>query len=278
MEYSNRFTVFIDLLGFRKIVEQTVDNKEFFDGIYNVLSSLKSDVVPMEAYVQINKEAVGKEELDKMMKDISLLIEAFRIDYPIAFTHFSDSLVISCEAANEDSCFVIFELLGRLNFRFWNEYKLVLRGGLTVGKLVHEENGLLFGPAMVKAYHLESKLAIYPRILIDKDVANKTQRGRLFEIMANLFAEAEDGMAEISLASSLNYLLQSIFAMHPAQHTKYLSVFEDSIAQLELIRDSNDDEKIKAKYSWLASKVKVAYDNLPPESKIKLRPPPAPME
>lgn len=43
---------------------------------------------------------------------------------------------------------------------------IFVRGGLTVGKLYHRDN-VLFGPAMVQAYDLESKLAISPRIVID---------------------------------------------------------------------------------------------------------------
>jgi hypothetical protein len=36
------------------------------------------------------------------------------------------------------------------------------------------EDNILYGDAMIKAYRLESKAAIYPRILIDRDVLERT--------------------------------------------------------------------------------------------------------
>jgi hypothetical protein len=41
-----------------------------------------------------------------------------------------------------------------------------IRGAVTVG-LIHHDEHIVFGPALNRAYELESKVAIYPRILID---------------------------------------------------------------------------------------------------------------
>jgi hypothetical protein len=46
---------------------------------------------------------------------------------------------------------------------------LLIRGGVTVGKLV-KSWGQLFGPAIIRAYELESKIAKYPRIVVGKEV------------------------------------------------------------------------------------------------------------
>ena len=42
----------------------------------------------------------------------------------------------------------------------------LLRGGVTVGDVLHEEEGV-FGPAMNRAYYLESRCAVFPRIMLD---------------------------------------------------------------------------------------------------------------
>ncbi|MGP4105985.1 hypothetical protein [Virgibacillus sp. L01] len=42
-----------------------------------------------------------------------------------------------------------------------------MRGGITSGELCHVDN-IVYGPAMVEAYELESKHAIYPRVVVDK--------------------------------------------------------------------------------------------------------------
>jgi hypothetical protein len=46
---------------------------------------------------------------------------------------------------------------------------ILIRGGVTVGKLV-KSWGQLFGPAIIRAYELESKIAKYPRIVVGKEV------------------------------------------------------------------------------------------------------------
>ena len=42
----------------------------------------------------------------------------------------------------------------------------IVRGAITLGKLIHT-NKYLVGPAMIHAYELESKVAKYPRVLVD---------------------------------------------------------------------------------------------------------------
>ena len=42
----------------------------------------------------------------------------------------------------------------------------LFRGGVTVGDLVHEDEAV-FGPGLNRAYYLESKIAMYPRIVLD---------------------------------------------------------------------------------------------------------------
>ena len=44
---------------------------------------------------------------------------------------------------------------------------ILLRGGITVGQLCHKDN-IVYGPAMVEAYELESKSAIYPRVIVSE--------------------------------------------------------------------------------------------------------------
>ncbi|PDZ55088.1 hypothetical protein CON15_23105 [Bacillus cereus] len=45
---------------------------------------------------------------------------------------------------------------------------ILMRGGLAVGLLCHNDN-IVYGPAMVEAYELESKLAIYPRVVVKEN-------------------------------------------------------------------------------------------------------------
>jgi hypothetical protein len=46
---------------------------------------------------------------------------------------------------------------------------LLVRGGLTMGMLYHAD-GVVFGEAMIDAYHLESRVAIYPRVAVSSRI------------------------------------------------------------------------------------------------------------
>jgi len=42
---------------------------------------------------------------------------------------------------------------------------VLFRGGITTGKLIHTEEGILFGQGLIDAYKLETNAARFPRIL-----------------------------------------------------------------------------------------------------------------
>jgi hypothetical protein len=79
-------------------------------------------------------------------------------------TTFSDNVVFSKPFAQGDVQWLLQSLattqLGLAVQGFW------IRGAVTIGSLHHDEH-IVFGPALNRAYHLESKVACYPRILID---------------------------------------------------------------------------------------------------------------
>ncbi len=43
---------------------------------------------------------------------------------------------------------------------------ILIRGGITIGNLVHNEDGIVFGQGLIDAYMLESKAAKFPRIIL----------------------------------------------------------------------------------------------------------------
>jgi hypothetical protein len=45
----------------------------------------------------------------------------------------------------------------------------LLRGGVAEGDIIHDEEGV-FGPALIRAYELESRIAMFPRVVVDEPV------------------------------------------------------------------------------------------------------------
>ena len=137
MKSEDRIIAFLDILGFKALIECAEKAND-----YTKLSNL----------------------ITKSNKIFSMLNA--REDFQ--FTQFSDSFVLSCEIDRmEHSMLFIMDLRDLIDL-FLSE-NILLRGGVTIGKVIHSKK-LLMGPAMNRAYELESKFAKYPRVIIDMDL------------------------------------------------------------------------------------------------------------
>jgi hypothetical protein len=91
-------------------------------------------------------------------------------DSPLPAAFFSDALVLASPiGADGDEVSAVAELVSHAA---WLQLNLLaadffVRGGLSVG-LFHIRDGLLFGPALVEAYELESRDAVNPRVVLSK--------------------------------------------------------------------------------------------------------------
>jgi len=154
MVYETRIIAFIDILGFKNIIDDSLigditDDQKEIKRIYDTIS-LAREVLSMD---------------DNKQNEI---IESMRI------THFSDSFIISFQFNEKSGVFFILLRLLWLSFTFaFNGF--LCRGALTIGKIVHDEK-VVFGLGLVSAYQLESKKAKYPRIILDKKIIAIGQR------------------------------------------------------------------------------------------------------
>lgn len=87
---------------------------------------------------------------------------------------FSDNIVFECEISSEDNCFVEFKDIAFITSIYQEELlrqNILCRGGISIGDSYLDDT-FVFGRALSEAYLLESKTAIYPRIIISKKLAN----------------------------------------------------------------------------------------------------------
>lgn len=143
--YRDCVVTFIDILGFRSIVSRSSPDE-------------------VEEIVRLVQRHAGSDD-KASAEELGLDLE----DMPWTRTiFFSDSIVRVRpydDVAHDGSLF--HELLDLVHAQGELVYRgIFIRGGLTIGKLYHRDN-VLFGPAMVQAYDLESQFAKYPRIIVD---------------------------------------------------------------------------------------------------------------
>jgi hypothetical protein len=172
VDYEERITCFIDLLGFKAAIEQTLEQSEIKTELYKIIHDLDPDrlldfvqgeipyISPTEA------GTITTAPVKTVWSNDHELKKKIRKSFPLTITQFSDSFVISCPADNSSSCSLLLTTVYLINQMFFLNIGMMMRGGVSKGLLIHEENGALFGPSMIEAYELESKLAIYPRIII----------------------------------------------------------------------------------------------------------------
>ncbi len=141
--FSERVVAFIDILGFESLVRNLEKDERLHQRLQYALHRIKSLKIN-----SLNEETA--------QKDLEMSV-------------FSDCIAISADSDNHHGVvWTAIHLQSSLLV-----LGILTRGGISIGKLVHEDD-ILYGEGMIKAYRLESKAAIYPRILIDRDILGRT--------------------------------------------------------------------------------------------------------
>jgi hypothetical protein len=141
--------VFIDILGWKSIVEKSVANKSLRMQMHNAIHSLG----------MLTDEYVTEETVEHPSED--------------EFTQFSDSIIISFPYTHSLDVGRLIRLVSGFQSTMLLSGFLV-RGGITVGLMFHQGR-IAFGPAVNRAYDLESKIACFPRVVIDPELEKTVQ-------------------------------------------------------------------------------------------------------
>lgn len=131
-QYRRRFIAFLDILGFKELTLKADDDEGARDTIRQAIGILQG----------ANNDRRGS---------------------GYVFTHFSDSIVLTADVSGTgaraimESCCRLYLLLLRRG--------LLLRGGLAVGNVIHQTEGVLYGTGLLEAYNLDER-GIPPRIAV----------------------------------------------------------------------------------------------------------------
>ena len=140
---NERIVAFIDILGFESLVRDLEKDERLHQRLQYALQDIK------RVKISSLTENTAQKDLEVSVFSDCVAISAERDNYHgVIWTaiHLQSSLLV----------------LG-----------ILTRGGISKGGLVHEDD-ILYGEGMIKAYKLESKAAIYPRILIDLEIIELT--------------------------------------------------------------------------------------------------------
>ena len=170
---------------------------------------------------------------------------------------FSDNILAACEIKNLQSRDECFEAFFDIQFFCLNFQACALleglwvRGGVSYGNMFMNEK-FAFGDGLIKSYKIESESAIYPRIVIDRQIFYKL--GLNFQILASVVGNYQslkrdnDGEIYFFPFSRLFEVANSINLKHALRFIK-----QDILTEYQRL-DAEKHFKLFPKYYWLASK------------------------
>lgn len=144
---EDRLVAFLDVLGFKELLDDKKRIELYFNKIIKILRTLKT--------------VEGKSEIE--------------------YALISDSVVLSFPFRNRlQNLNEFLTALGRIQAELCLE-NIWLRGAVTIGSIKMQRiggNQVVFGKGLSEAYIMESKHAKYPRILIDPKIIKRLKRTR----------------------------------------------------------------------------------------------------
>lgn len=169
-----QWTIFLDMLGYGQR-NGTIKNDDEANNFIAFMEENKKFLVEQERNQEI-KEKYKQEWFD--------LYEW----YDVKFAFISDSFVLTMvpKEVDKDLDEKVFHLhsanvLFIISIRIFNliffalaKEKLFIRGGIS-NSFCNIKNEFVVGEGLIEAYNLESKEAIYPRILLSKKITNNTK-------------------------------------------------------------------------------------------------------
>ncbi len=268
-QYEERVVVFIDILGFRSLIDDTTHNPELVNKIVEVTQS----IYRRRAFAMIRTATTFQEG-----SNVGIPTEIAACNHTPRIYTFSDHIVYSLPADPAGLAIAIYachQVYGDIAQNF----NLLMRGAITVGSL-YDDQTCIFGPALVEAYDLETNEAKVPRIILSDGA--KTLMKRFNEI------KVKDPKGYISYPQAVGSKIVNVFSPIPkilidSDNKSFVDVFnmspswyskiphpsnasediflgrpscEQWISKLSEITDyqlsiHQENESIKEKYMWV---------------------------
>ncbi|MCH9852553.1 MAG: hypothetical protein K0U45_03530 [Alphaproteobacteria bacterium] len=223
-KYEKKIVFFLDILGFKDIIEQ---------------DKLKpSDIIDRMDFLY-----------DKLIPDTPPeIFESKKV------TKFSDTFVISFDYNQGSEIFFTMLDIRRVQSHVLR-FGMLLRGGCAIGDLHHGDKNI-FGPALNEAYSLEKDIAIYPRIIIPDNIIDEAKNHSIRLHPAEHEKEYIMGLVRKD-TDDFNYI---DYISYDSVASEFDDPNEDWVIYMVKIRPyiikglKSNSPKIRQKYQWLKTK------------------------
>jgi hypothetical protein len=262
---EERLVCFLDILGFREMIREYDRDKS---------STLLQDF---------------KDALDFALTDV---IQRLGPQTDLEYKTFSDNVLISTPFYSDDDCYTKLFIITSTIIAFATALLakgFYVRGGLCIGSY-YSDNNMIFSGGLVTSYELETRVAVYPRVVLDDSLVSfisKMPTGKINEfpwdklfvkdrLDEEVFINVFDSMLEPH--KSFKFMQKSIddafrdigddpfsdsmknvsqHALNMTLEMININVSKDETITwlkneiLKRISENNDNKYVKKKYLWL---------------------------
>ncbi|MBL0310456.1 MAG: hypothetical protein IPP77_12505 [Bacteroidetes bacterium] len=229
-----------DILGFKSILDNSVHEGDY---------SLKKLIEALDQ--GINTLNLFKDTLDQAKLEVNTSYKLFSDNLYASFSYQEGSELSFGDA------FTNCILFARAYFSIMLDNEFPIRGGISFGDDYSDEK-MIFSPALADAYELETKKAIYPRIVIAEALIEKVKNN--LQLRGDLVNKA--------ISKSLLMDTKGVYFLNPTGFEKELNIGYENLdadqvykgfvsrginfckIQIKLMEAKNDSHA-KEKYEWL---------------------------
>lgn len=230
---NDSLIAFVDILGYSKIIEDCNNDEKLLNEKLNYLIG----------NIEISSLYIKENQLEQPGKVLKTLSDCFVICWDINSP--------DIEIGETLTDLIDFQCSLALNGIF-------LRGGISISKNYFDKN-IIFGSGMLTSYRLESKEAIYPRIILDENSLNSViqsiQNTRISGYEDNEIYLAKYILKDQDDKYFVNYLAYSQKATysHNYEENSNQMLHKHKIEIEKKLDKFQNNSKILNKYEWLAS-------------------------
>jgi hypothetical protein len=243
-EYQERYCAFLDILGFRELVDSVEKDSKKFNELKNLLRRVHEARRSCAGEVVIAAQSIS---------------DAVALSAPTTPIGLATLLAVIKE--------LYIDLLCQGYF---------LRGAVVCGKLFHEGQ-TIFGSALQRAYHFESEIARFPRVIVTQEVRDGMLRYTGSGSGGDSYPKIEKELKQSSDGPMHLHVLEPIVALLTKSESPYSSLTSEeraTVARYRSIRDilqerfagSMDNPRHFEKVRWVAE-----YWNAEVPSRFALR-------
>ena len=177
MHYCPYLVAFFDILGQRDKMsritlppagDEPSNDEKFKQNILQVYSN----IMTFREYFADAIESFTKSDIenDKISEQAKSFFGKFR-EHPITYRNFADSVIVHIRLKGDEMKYAGRAMYGVLSaaavtFNSCMSMGVPVRGGIDLGFAMNIGPDEIYGPALASAYHFESKVAAYPRVVV----------------------------------------------------------------------------------------------------------------